>query len=212
MEMSSDIEMLGQRYLDVRELQLAEKLSNLLADANYDAAALVSEIIPEYSIGNSTIEPDMIYRSLMYLESYANSRNFARVTRIFILNACWHIEGCLVFLAGPPPESRSSNGPFGSLLYLLKKRGVISDRLALELKRFNDAVYIPAHHPNARFTPMSPIDRATFSILEAALTLMMMRKLSMQLFPLLLVRGVELPNKWKEFDVEWLSKDYSFKP
>lgn len=209
--MSSDIEILAQSRLDTRELKLAEKLSNLLADTNYDASAMVREIIPEYSIGNSTIEPDMIYRSLMYLEGYANSRNFARDTRIFILNACWHIEGCLVFLAGPPPDSRSPNGPFGRLLYLLKENGIIPQGLANDLKVFNEAVYIPAHHPNARFTPGSPIDRPTFSILEAALVLMVMRKLSIQLFTLLLGRGVELPNQWKEFDKEWLSKDYSFR-
>ena len=202
--MSSDIVLLAQELLDEQEWELARHLESLLTNNEMDASSLIEEIVPIYTTtcGTRTLEPDPIYRPFMYLVDYADNRRFSNNTRIFILNACWHLEGCLKYLATPPPKFRSTSGPFGELLVELKNAEVLPLKLFGELMKFNKTVYVPAHHPSVLFTPNSEIGRPTFSVLEAALSFFMMRKLSIPLFDLLKDRGVRL-NCWKDFDKKW---------
>ena len=202
----SAIEVLAGEMLDERELQLASHLSESLSDPKCDAASLVEDIVPVYSdeSGKHTLDPDPIYRPFMYLHDYPDSKDFAKNTRIFILNACWHIEGCLAWLTPSPPRFRGPKGPFGKLVDTLKQEEVIPLQLADQLMKFNKAVYVPAHHPSSLYTPKSLTDERTFSIHDAALAFVMMRKLSMQLFQLLESKGINLPHKWKNFGNEWL--------
>jgi len=194
--------------LDERELHLASHLSELLSNGKWDGASLVEDIVPVYSDESrkQTLEPDPIYRAFMYLHDYADSIDFAKNTRIFILNACWHIEGCLVCLTPSPPRFRGTKGPFGKLVNTLKEE-VLPLQLADQLMKFNKVVYVPAHHPSSQYVPKSLTDERTFSVHDAALAFVMMRKLSMQLFQLLESKGISLPHKWKNFRDEWLVWD-----
>lgn len=203
--MTETIASLASELLDAQEWKLATRLEVLLGDNRYDAASLVEEIIPIYYEGNRTLDPDPIYRPFYYLHTYPDHLRFPELTRIFIENACWHLEGCLQWLTPSPPKYRGPTGPFGALLIGLYKAGVVPKGLAEDLMRFNKAVYVPAHHPSVLYMSRSSLDKSTFSVLEAAMVFVMMRKLSSQLFALLSQRGVRLPYGWKEFDDSWLA-------
>lgn len=196
----NNIALLAKDILDDNEMELAMHLKSVLDDSTLDAASLILEIVPVFSdsSGTRTLEPDPIYRPLMYLEMYANGRDFRRVTRIFILNACWHIEGCLKWLMPHLSESGAVQGPFGPLVLALIKGGIVPFELGEQLMNFNKAAYVPAHHPSARYTAGSSLNESTFSVLEASLVFVMMRKSSMRLFDLMEARGVILPHGWKE--------------
>jgi hypothetical protein len=142
---------------------------------------------------------------------YANSRHFKENTRIFLINACAHIEGCLLWLTKTPPRFRGSSVPFGGLVHELLKGKILSEELAKHLLRFNSLFNVPAKHMTAYFQPHSRIDERTFSCLDASFAFMIMRKLSIELFTILEKRGVCLPHGWKEFDDNWLSLIWSSK-
>ncbi len=203
--MSSRFADLASTLLDEKERKLAVLLGHLLSQIPYDASPLVVDIMPTYYEGNQTLEPDPVYRPLMYLDSYGTGTDFARVTRIFIENTCWHIEGCLKVLADPHPRFRSFSGPFGPLVIALRNHKVIPPELAEQLLIFNKTIYVPAHHPSALYTPRSDLYRSSFTALEAAQSFVVMRKLSIPLFKLLAGSGVHLPHDWKDFDDNWLS-------
>lgn len=74
--------------LNEEELVLAKHLEVLLSDNIYDAASLVEDIVPIFHEGNRTLQPDPIYRPLMYLVNYADHLRFKDLTRIYIENAC----------------------------------------------------------------------------------------------------------------------------
>lgn len=210
------IEKFARDFLDKKELELAEYLSRLLEnpDCVY-VVVLVTEILPTFSEerdGRSyTLNPDPIYRPLYYLQMYANSQHFKENTRIFLINASGHIEGCLLWLAITPPEHRRPPKPFGGLVYGLLEEGILSNELADRLLRFNSLFNVPAKHMTTFFHPYSRIDQRTFSCLDASLAFMATRKLSIELFKILEARGVCLPHYWKEFDDNWLSPIWSSK-
>jgi hypothetical protein len=206
----SAIEEFAREFLDEKELELAVRLSRLLRNPNcVYAGVLVSEILPTYSekCGEvyRTLEPDPIYRPLYYLHTYANTRNFKDNTRIFLNMASSHLEGCLLWLTKTPPRYRSSSKQFGSLVIGLLEEGILSKELADQLLKFNRLVNVPAKHMTAFFKPHSRIDERTFTCFDASLAFIAMRKLSIELFKMLQIRSICLPQGWKEFDDNWLS-------
>jgi hypothetical protein len=112
---------------------------------------------------------------------------------------CGHLEACLERLTPQsPPKSRHPTTPFGALASSLYRTGVIAQTLADRLYRFNKVVNVASgHSPNER----------RFSVSDAALAFVMMRKLSIQLFTALKARGVNLPTRWKDLDETWLTWD-----
>lgn len=210
--MPTQVEFLARDILDERELRLATHLSILLGIAEQDAASLIEEILPTFSEkhGDTTrvLTPDPIYRPLYYVHSYAEQREFGRHTEAFIDDICNHLEGCLEWLTPHPPKSRHPSGPFGNLAVQLYKAGTLPRPSADQLARFSKAVNISS---TKRFTALlaatsNPAVK-TFSVVEAALAFVMMRKLSIQLFVVLKAKGVNLLQGWKEFREEWLSWD-----
>jgi hypothetical protein len=204
------IEEFAREFLNRKELELAAYLSKLLRNPNcIYAGDLVSEILPTYSEkrGESyyTLEPDPIYRPLYYLHMYADTRHFKENTRIFLINASSHLEGCLLWLTKTPPKYRSPSKSFGPLVIGLCEEGILSKELADQLLKFNKLVNVPAKHMTAFFQPHSRIDERTFTCFDASLAFMAMRKLSIELFKILQIRGICLPQGWKKFDDNWLS-------
>lgn len=81
----------------------------------------------------------------------------------------------------------------------------MSRELADQLLIYNKVANVPAKHMTAFFQPHSRIDERTFNCLDASLAFMVMRKLSIELFKILQLRGIGLPQGWREFDDNWLS-------
>lgn len=201
------IGVLAHVLLDQKELALADHLTVLLADDKYDPGALIMSMIPMYweEVGDRarTLKPDGIYRPLYYVHQYRSLREFENKTRVFLNNVCGHLEGCLLQLTATPPQFRTSTRPFGGLVRQLRDSGVLPDELALSLFKFNEAVNVPSKHFGA-YTPTDWLDERTFSIEEASLSFMMMRKMSIELFRLLKARGISLAFDWPPFNEEWL--------
>lgn len=194
---------LAQETLDDQELDLAEHLSVLLSNDQYDAGLVVAAILPKYYEGDRTLQPDSIYRTLYYVDQYAALRDFEGKTRTFLDMVSGHIENCLFHLYAETPHLTKSNVPFGTLVQALHNLGLLSDGLTFQLRAFNKVVNIPAKHFNAYSLP-SAIGRRTFSVPEAAFAFMIMRKLSVPLFALLKEKGVEMKADWPPFDPKWL--------
>lgn len=210
------IEQFTEWFLDEKELQLARYLYKLLKDPDYFCSGeLVADILPTYSekCGDyyRTLDPDPIYRPLYYLHMYAGCRHFEDTTRIFLINASSHLEGCLLWLTKTPPRFRGSSVPFGGLVYELHKAKILSEGLANQLLIFNSLFNVPAKHMTTYFRPHSRLDERTFSCLDASLGFLAMRKLSIELFSILQKKGINLPHYWKEFDDNWLSPSWSSK-
>jgi hypothetical protein len=203
---------LAEETLEDNEFALAQLLSELLADPRCKFVyLLVGEILPVYSEkrGESsyTLQPDPIYRPLYYIHSYSSMRHFDQFSRAFVAMTGAHIEGCLLWLTEAQPKFRAPSKPFGNLVWMLFKAGILPEVLSDKLLKFNTIANIPAKHFGAYNTPRL-IDERTFSIFEAALDFIIMRNLSMQLFDLLQTREVVLPHVWKKFDPEWLSENW----
>ncbi len=203
-------------FLDEKEIELGFYLSRILCNPHCTQAGnLVSKILPRYweKRGDSsyTLEPDPIYRPLYYVEMYAKGRDFKENTRIFLDMAAGHIEGCLLWLTKTPPKSRGRSKPFGPLVYELCGQGILSEELANQLLTFNKLFNVPAKHMNANSKPRSRLDERTFSCLDAALGFMVMRKLSIELFKILIQKGICLPQGWPDFGDNWLSPIWSLR-
>jgi hypothetical protein len=213
----SAIEEFAREFLDKKELELAAYLSRLLRNPNcIYVGVLVSEILPTYSEKHDgysrTLEPDPIYRPLYYLHTFADTRNFKQFTRIFLIMASSHLEGCLLWLTKTPPKYRgSSSKPFGQLVVELLGERILSRELADQLLKFNRLFNVPAKHMAAFYRPHSRTDERTFTCFDASLAFMAMRKLSIELFKILQTRGIYLPQVWKEFDDNWLSPTWGSK-
>ena len=208
------IAQLAGQILDEKEWQLSLFLSELLENPRcYLVGSLVKDILPKYSEKRGdhscTLQPDPIYRPLYYLHIYSDMRNFSKFSRHFITLTGGHIEGCLLWLTKTPPKYRSPSKPFGTLVHELYNEKILPEKLFDELKKYNKVANVPAKHFTAHYEPQSNIEKRTFTCLDASLAFMMMRKLSMQLFDLLLSRGVVLPQLWKKFDNNWLSPSWS---
>lgn len=204
----SEIEQLAFDLLDQRELQLAKHLSLLLGDDKCDAGPLVKEILPVYweKVGDRSqnLHPGNIYRPLNYIHVWSSEGDFKNSTRAYMDVISSHIEGCLQNLLKFPSEQRAMSRAFGPLVAQLKKTGILSAELADHLWRFNTVINVPAKHFDA-YAPTRWLDERTFSIIETVYALVVMRKLSMQLFTLLKANGVSLPHGWPDFKDEWLS-------
>ncbi len=202
------IEDLASVLLDNQEKQLAQHLTLLLEDVSYDVQSLIEKIIPKYweHAGDIdvTLHPDNIYRPLYYIHIWSSNRNFKSITRPYMAIISSHLEGCLWNLSAIPRTSRGPSKPFGRLIGPLKASGVLPSNLADSLWNFNDAVNIPSKHFGA-YMPTRNLNERTFSVLETALALVMMRKLSIQLFSIMKAKGVILPQEWPVFASEWLS-------
>lgn len=208
------LERLGGSLLDQKEMKLAKHLALLLGNEKYDAASLIAEILPKYwkKKGNRrfTIGPvahRSVFRTLYYLHTYADKKSFQfrLLTRLYISQTCQHLEGCLEWLAENTPGISKSlaRRPFGPLVNGLEEAGVLPSLLATQLMAFNSAANIPAKHMKVTHLD-SDLDKRTFSLLDASLALIMMRKLSIQMFDILRNKGVAIP-QWKDFKEEWLS-------
>jgi hypothetical protein len=90
------------------------------------------------------------------------------------------------------------------LVVELNNSGILPPDLAEHLQKFNKAVNVPAKHPSA-YMPTKNLGERTFSVLETAYALVLMRKLSIQLFGILKTRGINLPEQWSPFNDKWLS-------
>ena len=213
----SAIEEFAREFLDEKEFKLAKYLSIILRDPKcVYSSVLMSEILPTYSEkhceSSYTLDPDPIYRPLYYLHMYSGIRHFKENTRIFLINAATHLEGCLAWLTKNPPQFRGTlKQPFGGLVSQLFKEGILPEDLAKHLLKFNKLFNIPAKHRTAFFQPHSRLDERTFSCFDASLALMIMRKLSIDLFKILISKNICLPHVWKEFDDNWFSPIWSEK-
>ncbi len=212
--MPTQVEFLAHDILDERELRLARHLSLLLSDperdAERDAASLIEDILPVYSGKNGdptkVLAPYPIYHPLYYIHSYAEQREFGRHTQAFIDAICNHLNGCLDWLTPGPSKSRHSSGPFGNLAVQLYNAGTLTRPLADKLARFSRVVNIFSTKHSITLTPASSNPAVkTFSILDATLAFVIMRKISIQLFDVLKANSADLPRDWKEFRAEWLS-------
>jgi hypothetical protein len=203
------IEQLAVDLLDQREWQLVKRLALILDDDAYDAGSLVAEMIPIYweRVGDRerTLFPDNIYRPLYYIHGWSTMRNFRDRTRAYVMVISGHLEGCLMYLTSSPPSQYGvPSQPFGRLVRPLKESGILSAELAEQLWKFNAAINVPSKHFGT-YVPTHWLDERTFSVFEAACSLVLMRKLSMKLFEILKTNGVILPHGWPEFKDEWLS-------
>lgn len=209
----SDIERLAFDLLDQRELRLANHLSLLLGDDKWDAGPLVGEMLPVYweKIGDRSqnCHPGNIYRPLNYIHVWSSLGDFKDSTRAYMGVISSHIEGCLQNLVTFPSEGRAMSRAFGPLVAQLKKTGVLSAELADHLWKFNAVINMPAKHFGT-YAPTRWLDERTFSVIETVYAIVIMRKLSIQLFALLKTNGVPLPHGWPEFKDEWLSSFHEF--
>jgi hypothetical protein len=205
---------LAQDILDENEFLLAQYLEELLNEPRCKFRYfLFEDILPVYSEKKDgiarTLCPDPIYRPLYYIHSYSIMNEFDMFTRSFVAMTGAHIEGCLLWLTRNPPQFRAPTKPFGGLVKILFQAGILSEKLAFSLFRFNEVANIPAKHFGASNKRGIPIDQRSFSVFEAVLDFVMMRNLSIQLFKVLQNSGIVLPHGWKDFDNDWLSKKWS---
>lgn len=204
------ISQLASEALDERELQLAERLAFLLDDDKWDAASLIESIIPVYwervDEWDQTLDPDNVFRPLYYIHGKAtvNSENFRENTRAYMLFISGHIEGCLQQLMPLPRDDRKISKTFGPLVARLKKEGVLPVNLAEQLWKFNEAINVPSKHFGA-YIPTRRLRERTFSVIETTWALVLMRRLSMQLFDLLNTKDKSLPRQWPALKEEWLT-------
>jgi hypothetical protein len=203
----NDISVLAKELLDDKDIELAQRLDYLLSDNRRDAASLVEEIIPVYWKGAETLEPDPIYRPLYYIHMECDSRHFKQNTRHFIALLGAHLEGCLLWLFSNPPRFSSFPKPFGRLVVELTKARVLPNDLAVQLGRFNRVANVPAKHFGASPRQSRRLDERRFSMMDATLSFVIMRRLSIRLFEMIRNRGVSLPTGWKNFDEKWLTWD-----
>ncbi len=205
----SDIERLTFDLLDKRELLLADNLSFLLGDDNWDAGPLIGEILPTYWVKVGDIlencQPANIYRPLYYIHRWSSGSKFKDGTRAYMDVVSGHIEGCLQNLLKLPTHGRRFERAFGPAVAELKKQRILSEGLANQLWKFNDVINVPAKHFGA-YAPTNRLDKRTFSVIETTQAIVLMRKFSIVLFKLLKTTGVSLPHEWPEFKDEWLSR------
>jgi hypothetical protein len=206
-----DIIHLADSILDEKERELAEHLAKLLDNDRFDAASLIVEILLKYwreDNTEQTLEPREVYRPLYYLHGWGEfaERHFKRITRSYIEMAFQHLEGCLSWLSRITPQvPRSlSSKPFGVLVRGLEKSEALPSKLAEQLSAFNSIANVPAKHMKAALLN-SELDKRTFSVIDASLSLIIMRKLSMQMFQLLQAQRVVIPAMWKVLNEDWLT-------
>lgn len=171
-------------FLDSRERAVASRFANLMEQSGDAIQPFVLDILPVYYHGDKTLDPQGVYRSLMYVYTYAHVGD----SRGLILMAGEHLESCLECLGG-------YGLPLGKLIDVFHEKNVISSALATKLFYFNKVVFVPAKHMGAINRLESDINRRTFSYVDAACAFMMMRKFSIALFAILKSHGVSLSQK-----------------
>jgi hypothetical protein len=205
----TNIEQFALKTLGPMGAEFAKHLAMLLEDNKYDPQPVVGSILPVYweheDDVDVTLSPDNIYRPLYYIHMNSGDRNFERNTRSFLMYVSAHLEGCLKnFIPSLPQNRTTGREPFGSLIKPLKELGILTDKLAVDLKIFNDLINVPSKHFSA-YTPTRKLNERTFSVLETAYAVVLMRKLSIELFSILKSRGIALPQGWPDFKDELLS-------
>jgi hypothetical protein len=93
---------------------------------------------------------------------------------------------------------------FGPAIVKLKNEGILPNDLAVQLFAFNSAINVPSKHFGA-YLPTPWLNERTFSVIETTEAIVVMRKLSIQLFTILKNRGISLAYEWPEFKEDWLS-------
>jgi len=210
----SEIATLAGGLLDQQELQVASALAAILSDDESipDAfvESLVDRILPAYwDIKDDrppNVDPSPIFRPLYYLHGYSNLADFGKFTREFVEMASAHLEACMHWLTPSPPEEWSGGKEFHGLIGQLRDAGVLSPALASGLESFDRVAIAPSQHTGPGSPDLSQKD-AGFSIEDAAVLLMITRKLSMQLFELLNSHGVTIEHRWPPLKPEPLARD-----
>ena len=211
--MPGGIGLLARDLLDERELQLGRHLADLIGEKGGGCArSLIVDILPTEADGtHGTMVPGMVYRPLVYLCRSSDAKEFEKVVGAFLEMISAHIEGSLRWLSAPRPTAATgSSGSFGSLAIELYRKGILPQALADQLVRFNKALGMKSTRgaTGYRVGVVAPGSGGEGSEdLEAALALVVMRKLSIQLFSLFKSRGINLPKGWSEFKEEWLIWD-----
>ncbi len=199
--MPSKVATLADHLLNQEELKLASSLAATLGDDESLQEALVGsmvdKILPAYWEIQETrpqnVDPSPIFRPLYYLHGYSNLADFGKFTRDFVEMAEAHLEACLHWLTPHPPEDWSGGKDLERLIVSLRDEGILPPTLAGDLESFDKIVNVPSGASGSG----SP-DKPQFSIEEAALLLMITRKLSMQLFDVLNSHGVTIEHLWPE--------------
>lgn len=201
---------LADIILGDKEEALAWHLSVVMGDDKYDALTMLAVVLPKYwearedGKGRSPLPPRSVFRRLYYVHSTGGMRGFHRFTRDFLADVAGHLEGCLfhLYYADADPHA-NPNLTMGALTEKLRATGAISQELAAQLQAYNRTVNVSSKHFESFPLPEN-LDERTFSVYDAALALVMMRKLSMQLFPLLRQKGLIGDVDWPPFDDRWL--------
>jgi hypothetical protein len=205
-----DVAQFADSILDENERMLGQHLAELLGSTEDTGASLIAQILPIYceKRGDTAcvFEPRNVYKSLHYIDWHWKDR--PADTRYLMHMTGQHIESCLKCLAEHAPRTPSSlrYQPLGKrLIEELEKAGALPSGLAEHLLTFSFVINVPAKHISAKRVN-AELDKRTFSVLEAALAFVIMRKLSIQLFDILRENGVVLPQGWKDFNEDWLQQ------
>ena len=161
--------------------------------------SMIDGILPAYwEMGDdrpSGVDPSPIFRPLYHLHGYSNLAGFGGFTREFVEMASAHLEACMHWLTPSPPEDWSGGKDFGRLVVQLRETGILSPSLAADLESF-DNVANKSGPQSPEPVEQSRQGPAVFSIEDAALLLMVTRKLSVQLFEVLNANGVKIEHLW----------------
>jgi len=210
----SEIATLAGGLLDQQELQVASSLAAVLSDDESIPEAfvesMIDRILPAYwdikDDRPQNVDPSPIFRPLYYLHGYSNLADFGKFTREFVEMLSAHLEACMHWLTPSRPEEWSGGKEFGGLIGQLRDAGILSPILASGLESFDRVAIAPSKHSVSESPDRSRNDEG-FSIEDAALLLMITRKLSIQLFELLNSQGVTIEHRWPPLKSEPLAQD-----
>lgn len=201
--MPSEIAVLADRLLDQQELKAASGLAVVLRDdesiPDIFVESMTDRILPAYwdikEDRPQNVDPSPIFRPLYYLHGYSNLADFGEFTREFVEMASAHLEACMHWLTPSPPEEWSGGKEFGGLIVKLRDAEVLSPSLARDLQSFDRIANGPSKDSGSENPDRSRRDGGV-GIEDAALLLMITRKLSMQLFEVLNSNGVTIEHLW----------------
>jgi len=195
----TEVAKLADRLLDQKELKVASDLAKILSDDEsleiQLVGSMVDKILPAYwdikDEREPQIDPSPIFRPLYYLHGYSNLADFGKFTGELVEMASAHLEACMQWLTLTPAEEWNGGRDFSKLITLLRDADVLPPRLAGDLQDFDRVANAPPEDSGSE----SP-GRPRFSIEDAALLLIITRKLSIQLFELLNSHGVTIEHPW----------------
>ncbi len=154
---AESIELLRLNSLEDWALEIPEIASNLVddVDSGYSQVVQLDKKIPGLGLhniniqaagghmtGNYLVEDRPIFRGIQYVGMHLRMRNPEWVARMTIVDACYHVEGCL-------KRKTKVNAPLsvGMILHRLPKMNIqIDDRLLEALQYLNKSIYNHAKH------------------------------------------------------------------